>query len=640
MTAVGWILLAPLGAALVTFLAGRLLGARRGWLSLGVAGVAGFVSGLVAAGLLTSWAWSTLDMALLTLAFGTMFTMASALLLDLIAPVGSLARGEAAGRVTMTHPVRAARRKVLPFRRYREVVNLARANGVVARQPSPDALPAGVRRTLEQAGGIFVKLGQVASTRTDVLPRRWCDELALLRSGAAPAPESAMRPHLTAELGGDPDDVFASFDWTPVASASISQVYRAMLHDGTPVIVKAQRPGLDATLELDGAAVRQIAGLIERRTPLGLSVRPVDLADEFLDSVVEELDFGIEARNGLELAAALADVPHVRIPQVYGALSGRRILTQELIAAPNVGELAEGGPGHDAIDRNALADRLIALFLRQIFSIGTFHADPHPGNILIEPDGTIVLIDLGAVGHLGAGHRAAVLDLLTAASLGDAVGLRQSLARITVFDRRVNLRELEVALETFLARHLRAGGGIDAAAFEDLTMLIGRFGLRLPRWFGTLSRTLVTLEGTLRGLAPGFVLVDAVKRHVSEMASGVSDPRAVLQRELMAELPRLRRLPERIDDLLGQAVSGRLSAQLSVLADERDERLVTRLADRIVLGMIAAATTISSVILLGTEAGPTLGSATVNEVLGYFGLASGVILAFRVVAGILRDGET
>src|SRR5215217_2210177 len=462
MTAAAWIILGPLSAALVTFIAGRLLGARRGWASLAVSALVGFLAAVIAAGVLTDWDWSTLNMASLTLAFGTIFTMAMALMLDLVAPMGTLHRGAEAGLVSMQHPMTGLRRKVLPLRRYRQVVSLARKNGVVSRGVSAESLPGGVRRTLEEAGGIFVKLGQVASTRSDVLPRAWCDELARLRSSAAPASEVEMRPHVAAQLGHDPSEDYSAFDWTPIASASISQVYRAALRDGTPVIVKVQRPGLDDTLALDSAAVMQIARLIERRTPLGLSVRPAALAQEFVESVAEELDFGIEAVNGVQLAVALADVPGVRIPRIYPELSGRRILTQELIDAPNVGQLVAGGTTSEGVDRLALADRLIAVFLRQIFTIGTFHADPHPGNILVEPDGTIVLIDLGAVGHLSPSHREAVLDMLSAASTGNAAGLRQALGQITLFDRRVDLRQLEMALESFLAKHLRAGGGIDA----------------------------------------------------------------------------------------------------------------------------------------------------------------------------------
>jgi ubiquinone biosynthesis protein len=343
------------------------------------------------------------------------------------------------------------------------------------------------------------------------------------------------------------------------------------------------------------------------------------------------------------MRAAVTGLDRVRIPEVYPQLSGERILTQELIAAPNIGDIVDARTSSAGLDKAALGDRLVELFMHQVFTVGTFHADPHPGNILVEPDGTIVLIDLGAVGRLGQAHRDAVLEMMAAASVGDAPALRQALSRITVVDRRIDGRELDVALEAFLVRHLRTGGGISTSAFEDLAVLIGRYGIRLPRWFGTLSRTLVTLEGTIKGLDPAFSLVDAAKRHAESMFGQVTgaDVRATLQRELLAELPRLRRLPERIDEILGQAASGSLSAQVSVLADRRDERLVTRLIDRLVLAIIAAATTIASVILIGIDAGPALSShVSMNEVLGYFGLFASGVLGFRIVAGIIRDGET
>ena len=229
LTVLAWVVVGPLAAGLVTLVAGRLLGARRGWLSLAVSGIVGFTAGVVAAGALTGWEWESLDMALLTLLFGTLFTMAAALGLDLFAPIGTLHRGASAGLVAVSNPMAEVRRRVLPFRRYKEVVSIARRNGVGTRGLSHESLPVGVRRTMEEAGGIFVKLGQVASTRSDVLPREWCDELAQLRSGAAPAAEEQMRPHIAAQLGAEPEQLFASFDWEPLASASISQVYRATL---------------------------------------------------------------------------------------------------------------------------------------------------------------------------------------------------------------------------------------------------------------------------------------------------------------------------------------------------------------------------------------------------------------------------
>lgn len=644
MTAALWIIFGLPAMLGVTVLAGRLLGARRGWVALLTAGIVGWSGAVVIAGELTDWGWATLDMVLVALVLGVLFTMGVSLLIDFLAPVGSLASGDAAGLITVRNPVTDTQRRIAPLRRYREVLRIARREGVVGRNVSHDQLPVGVRRTLESAGGIFVKLGQVASTRSDVLPPAWCDELSKLRSAAEPQPPDVVSARLTEELGRSPDDAFDTFDWTPLASASIAQVHRATLATAqgpVEVVVKVQRTGLDETLALDGAAVRQIAGLIQRRTPLGLSVQPADLADEFLESVAEELDFEIEASNATDLAEQLDGLDRIRVPMVHRDLSTSRILTEEFVSAPNIGDV-------DALeaagfDRAEIAHRLIEAFLHQIFDAGVFHADPHPGNILIEPDGTIVLIDLGAVGRIGPGHRAAVLDMLAAASLGDAGGLRHALERITVFDQRLDTRRLDSALEAFLGRHLRSGGGITATAFEDLASLIGTFGIVLPRWFGTLSRTMVSLEGTLTTIDPDFSLVDAAREH-AEQTAGRPTPEKIkdtVEREVLQQLPRLRRVPQRLDEFFGQAIAGQLSAKVSFLSDERDARLLTKLVDRLVLAIIAAATGIGATLLLGVDAGPELGgSVTINEVLGYFGIATAAALAFRVVAGVVRDGET
>lgn len=627
--------------SLVTFFAGRLLGARRGWTALGVAGIVGWSLAVVSAGELTDWDWLSLDMALVALALGTLFTMAAALAFDLVSPVGSLASQEVAGRFTIRNPITAVRRQIAPFRRYREVLAIARKEGVFSRNVTDDRLPVGLRRTLESAGGMFVKIGQIASTRTDVLPLAWCNELAQLRSSVEPQPEELIRPHLEEQLGGSTDQLFEMFDWTPLASASIAQVYRARLLDGTDVVVKAQRTGLADTIENDRAAILQIAEVIERRTMIGLSVQPAAMAMEFIESVEEELDFTIELANAEEVAAGLANIDRMRVPAVYREMSTAQVLVEEFVPAPSIAD--EQALDQLGVNRKELASRLVEAFLVQIFELGIFHADPHPGNILIERDGTIVLIDLGSVGRIGPGHRSAVLELLAAASDGDALGVRQALERIAILDKRLSTRSLDAALESFLARNMRSGVGITASAFEGLAALIGQFGIRLPRWFGTLSRTMVSLEGTLMLIDPQFSLVDAAREHAERRMGrpSPSDLREMFEHEARQQLPRLRRLPERVDELMGQLSAGQLSASVSFLSDERDIGLLTRLVDRIVLALIAASAGVGSTILLGVDAGPTLGgSVSINEVLGYFGLATSVALALRVVAGVIRDGET
>ena len=640
VTVILWVLLGVPAALIVTILAGRLLAARRSVVGLMLAGLFGWTLGVVAAGAITGWTWGNLDMALVAIVLGTLFTMISALGIDMLAPLGSLRRGREAGLISLANPLVRVRSTTRPLRRYRQLVRLARANGVMTRRPEADSLPGGVRQTLEQAGGMFVKLGQVASTRGDVLPPSWCEELAHLRSGAEPAPESTVRPHLERELGAPVEEVFSTFDWKPMASASIAQVYAAEL-DGTPVVVKVQRPGLDDVIDLDSAAIMQLASVIERRTFLGLTVRPRALAAEFVAGVREELDFDVEAGNAVALGDVLTDADRVRVPTIVHEHSTSRVLVQERISGVTVADVAR--IHRLGLDPQEVARRLVDTFLHQIFEAGVFHADPHPGNLFLEEDGTIVLIDLGSVGRLGASQRAVLLQLMIGAASADATLLRQAVTQMTVLDPRVDLRELDMALDELLGRNLIAGGGITVTAFQDLSMLVGRFGIHLPKWFGTLALTLVTLEGTVKAIDPQFSLIDAARDRVSG-GDGPGLPtsaREVLEREALLNLPRLQRLPQRVDELLGQAVEGRLSARVSLFSGERDEDVVRGIANRIVMAILAASLGIGSVLLLDVRAGPTLNDyVTINEVLGYIGIAAATILTVRVIAGVVRDGLT
>ena len=641
LAAIAWFVLGLPTIALVTVAGGRLLGARRGWVALLVSGVCGWIAGLTVAGSMTDWRWSSIDMVAMTVVFGTLFTMIVALGLDFLAPVGQLKRGKDAGLVVIDNPLGRMRRRRATLRRYREIIHLARENGVVGRRIDQDALPDGVRHTLEQAGGIFVKMGQVASTRSDVLPQAWCEELARLRSGAAPAPRDEISALLEEEIGVSVDERYAEFDWTPLASASIAQVYAATDSDGAAVVVKVQRPGLDERVAVDRQAILQLAGLVERHTSLGLSVRPVDLVTEFLDNVAEELDFRIEAANAAALTEALVGVAGVRIPFVDVTASGRRVLTEERVFGGTVSDtdrLRTLG-----LEPREVADRLVGAYLTQIFDAGVFHADPHPGNILVEDDGTIVLIDLGAVGRLSTGQRSATLGLMVAAAVGDAALIRQALTEIVEIDDTVDLRALDRAIERLLSKHMRPGQGISADAFADLAIVTGQFGMRFPDWLATLTRTMVTLEGTLRSIDPDFSIVDAARSRAGDLSvgGGPAGLRGAIEQEAMRQLPRLRRIPERIDSILTQASEGKWSLRLSFFGDPRNERILGRLFDRVVLAIIAASLGLGSVMLLDVKAGPDLGTdITLNEVLGYVGIITASVLVMRIIAGIVRDGNT
>ena len=448
-----------------------------------------------------------------------------------------------------------------------------------------------------------------------------------------------MRPWLEANLGSAVSQTFRDFDWQPLGSASIAQIYRGALLDGTPVIVKIQRPGLEEVVATDSAAMLQLAGLLERSTVTGVAIRPRDLMSDFIDNIRQELDFRIEAANAAELATALPASDGVRVPMVYPNLSSAKLLVEERVEGVSVTD-------HDIlrrwnIDTWQLAQRLFNSFSSQIFDAGLFHADPHPGNILVEKDGTIALIDLGAVGHLARRQRSDVFAMLTAAARGDVRGLRSALFEVASIEEMTNPRELEFALEDVLSCAARSGTGFSVASFQDLVVVVGHFGIRMPKWFGTLTRSLLTLEGTLRSIDSGFSLVEAAQRSSRQrdgMLPSVTSVREVLTEEAIAQLPRLQRLPDRLDDLLGQIVRGELSARVSLFTRPRDEQLLRTLLNRLATAIICASLGIGSVLLLGVRVGPEVsGTVTLNEVLGYIGIAAAAVLAMRIIAGVVRE---
>ena len=291
-----------------------------------------------------------------------------------------------------------------------------------------------------------------------------------------------------------------------------------------------------------------------------------------------------------------------------------------------------------------LADRLLDTFLTQIFEAGIFHSDPHPGNILVEDDGTIALIDLGAVGRLGPGQRSSVLALMTAVAAGDALLLRQALTRLTVLDARPTSASSTSPSTSCSCATCMPAGASPRRPSRTSPCWRAATGCTCPagsprcpaRWSRSRARCVASTRRSPWSTPPRSTPAGG-----SAPVAQLTSARGALEHEALVQLPRLQRLPERIDELLGQAVEGRLSTRVSLFSHRRDEQLLRSLIDRLALALLSAALGVGSVLLLGVERGPTLSSSvTVNEVLGYVGLASASVLMLRVVAGVIRDGTT
>jgi ubiquinone biosynthesis protein len=636
-------------AAVITSVSLRLLGIRRGWGSALLAGLFGWGLAVILGLALNDWDWGADGLVLHIVAIGIPTTMGVAVLLDLLARPGSLALGERAGLVVAPRPLRALRRRISVLRRYRELVRLGRREGFgpfmsagERAQRSAESTGIRLRRVLEEAGGVYIKLGQIAATRVDLLPAEVCEQLAGLQNSVAPESREDIAAVLESELGAAVDEIFAEFEWEPLAAASIGQTHVARLRSGEAVVVKVQRPGIAELMDRDLAALELLADLAQRRTQFGLGLRTGETLAQFADNLRSELDFLREADAMSEMTARLASTSKsstVRIPRVHRDLCTRRVLIQERFEGFTVSDAAR--LESSGVERRAVAEQLLRSVFEQVLEIGFFHADPHPGNVFVFPDGTLGLIDFGAVGRLDPIQQSAVVDIFFALSSRDVSLLRDGVERVADMTETATPDELERALARLMADHVRASGSVDPRVMQDLVATLSRFGLRLPRDVVLLSRALVTVDGTLRAICPEISLMSAATTLMHAPGSEqLVDPRQVVRDEVVAALPHLRRLPQHVDRLL--TLAGRGELRVRHVVDEDRQRILRTLTNRLLLATIGAAFLLSSAILLvATDDGPGVAEATgLFEIFGYGGLLVGTVLLLRVAAAVARDGTT
>lgn len=664
----------PLGLlvvlVLLTAVSARLLGIRLRWWRTLVAGFPGLVAGVLFIWALTGGGRRPRTLPLPAVLLSALVaTMLIAVLLELLARPGRFANVQ--GRLAvrrMPHPIRALRARVGRLRRYAAVTRIAGRHGLTAflggarwpgsRRDMPSAvagntaarvrerqLAHSLRAALEECGGMFVKLGQVLSTRSDLLPAEMIAELSGLQDDVAPAQAADIESLLASEFGAPVHEVFAWFDPKPLAAGSIAQVHRARLTAGTKVVVKVQRPGIRPLVERDIDIVLRLGRTLAARTQWARQFRVVALAEGFADALVEELDFRVEARN----ITAVASSSGVQIPGVHKGLSTSRVLVLDYVDGVSV---RDAGPLLDrgGTDRAGVARGLLQCMLRQVMIDGTFHADPHPGNVLVLSDASLALIDFGLVGRLDPLQQAGLRRLLFAVARrdpGELQGALADLAEIRVRDHTGDDR-LERALAQFMAQHLGTGMFPDTAMFTALFTLLTEFGITFPPVIGGVFRAMVTLEGTLTLLAPGFQMMEESRSLAGSLLGSQLTPsslREVAADELVALLPVLRRLPRRLDRITASLDRGTLSTNVRLLADERDIRLAAAMVNRAVMAFVGASLGLLSVGLLAIHGGPVLLPGTAHghgtgvfRVFGYLGLFFGVVLILRVMVAIAREG--
>ncbi|MGQ0803841.1 MAG: ABC1 kinase family protein [Actinomycetota bacterium] len=638
------------GVLLLSWITGRLLGVRRSWGTTVAAAILGWGGGVALSFVIASdRADPAKGFTRNVFLFSALGVMSMSVWLELLARPGTLAKAQS-GFTSIPRPLRALRRRGQRVSRYAQITRIAMRNGLgpglgLARQDDDSVdgkapLARRLRHALEEGGGMFVKMGQVLSTRPDLVSPAVADELSHLQDHVAPAPPDAVRELLEEELGAPVDEVFAEFDWEPVAAASIGQAYRAQLHDGQPVIVKVQRPGVGEAVERDLQVLDQLAHTVEERTTWAADYGVVELTTEFSDRLREELDFRIEARNASDISANLSDFPNVQVPVVYPDLTTSRVLVMEWLDGVSVRDgdrLDELG-----VDRNEMAGYLLRCMLDQMLVDGHFHADPHPGNVMVLGDGRVGLIDFGAASRLDPMQQSALRDLMLGVAQRDPELLRQAVLQVATLRRIVDDDELERALARFMGRHLAPGMTPDAAMFNDLLQLFFTYGISVAPELSTFFRALITLDGTLTTLSPGYPTIDEAQKVATEWMLERVTPETLQEAaksELIRMAPLLRRLPRHVDRLATSIERGNLRARVSLFSDERDVRFVTKLVNRAILALMGGFVGLVGVFLVGTTGGPPFaGETTLYEFFGYFSLFCSVVLIMRVIVAVLHDG--
>ncbi|MEU5365816.1 AarF/UbiB family protein [Streptomyces sp. NPDC005925] len=502
-----------------------------------------------------------------------------------------------------------------------------------------------LRHALEEGGVVFVKLGQLLSTRPDLLSPAFITELSLLQSQVAPAESHEVEALLRAELAAAAWDVVA-VDPVPLGAASIAQVHGATLRtdsgETVEVVVKVQRPGILPLLERDLDIIARVAAALERRADWARRLGVLELVRSYAVALRDELDFRIEARNIATVAAAGdATSDTVLLPSVHEELCTRRVLVMERMPGTPLGSASRLLDDCTADDRTTMARGLLASVLGQITEGGVFHADPHPGNVLLLRDCRLGLLDFGSVGRLDASLRAGLQHLLLAIDRGDAAGACDGLLEMVVRTDEIDEVRLERSVGQLIAKHCTtAGSSAGAEMFSDLFAMISAHGLAVLPEIAAVFRALATLEGTLGLIAPGFSLVDGARSIMAAKATGqfgLPQGGVDLTGELMALVPMIRRLPRRVDRIVTAVERGRLSVNVRLMADERDRRMIYDIVHLIALVCVGATSGVMSVMLLGTTNGPRVSSdITLYQVFGYNLLVISALVGLRLLYAVFR----
>ena len=457
---------------------------------------------------------------------------------------------------------------------------------------------------LEALGPTFIKLGQLLSTRMDLLPPSYTEALSRLQDAVEPITVEEVEEVFCAELGVDTRTAFAWFDPEPLASASLGQVHRAELRSGREVVVKVQRPGIRERIANDMEALAELAQWLDDHTDVGRRFAFRELLEEFDHSLRDELDYKREAGNLRRLASIVEPYPLLVVPLPVDDFTGGRVLTMEYLAGRKVTSIGGYARTEMKTDGSELADQLFRAYLDQILVHGFFHADPHPGNVSLTDDGRLALLDLGMVARVPNRLQDLLVKLLVAVSDGrgeEAAEITMQMGtQLPDFDEHAFVRG---ASDLVVRNHDLGVAEIDAGTLVmQLSRLSGETGLRLPPELALLGKALLNLDQVARSLDPDFSPSDAIQRHATAiMQQRMRPSRERLFSAALEAREFIEELPGRVNRLLDATSKGELSVKVDAFDEKELLRGMQQMANRVTMGLVLAALIIGAAMLTRVE---------------------------------------
>ncbi|MCA3013170.1 MAG: AarF/ABC1/UbiB kinase family protein [Myxococcaceae bacterium] len=491
------------------------------------------------------------------------------------------------------------------------------------------------RMMLAELGPTFVKLGQVLSTRGDLLPADFIEELSTLQDQVPPFGMEEVRAQVRAAFGQPLEQLYAEFDPTPLAAASMAQVHRAKTREGVEVVVKVQRPGITEQIRADLSVLHTLARTLEAVIEEVSVSSPTGIIEEFDRAVHDELDFLNEAANVRAFVRSHEGRANVRIPRVYDELTGRTVLTLEFLRAPklSIANLDDGA-------RRRLASIVLEEAFRELFEDGLFHGDPHPGNLLVYEDGPVLaIIDFGLVGRVTRQMQDALIQLILAIALRDSESLARQLYRLGTPDGRANLLQFKTDIDGILNAYLpTAIKDVNAKLLlRDLLNLAVKYRVRVPREYAILARAAVAIEGILRSLYPDMPIGEIFMPYAKKLLADRYDP-AQLQGGAMKTLLRLQsaasELPLQLQQIMLDLESGKFTVTLNPNQMESLNNNLRALAVVAFAGLCACGFIIGTFIAFAPKQWEVAGV----PVLGVLGIASSVFLFSTAVVRQVLGG--